>query len=228
MSTSDAQVLSTMSELVQWGQAHYRDRTFTKDSFIPTRPGLLYVVHQGGVRLISRHATPLDENGESLSPILLSFVGGERPFEIASQASFVLEVYAQIDQTSVIWLYWNELIQWPTLHSGILESFRRHYQSQLIWINILGQKSTLERLLSFLALLMAEYGQPIAEGYCFPYPLTHAQIGSAIRATRVTITRLMVRLRQQEIVLIKDDLICLDRKTFQQYKPLRLASEMKF
>ncbi|MEB3309601.1 MAG: Crp/Fnr family transcriptional regulator [Snowella sp.] len=221
MPISDDQALSAISELVAWGKVHYRDRTFNKDIFIPTRPGLLYVVHQGAIRLIGRSTNSLDESGDTISPVLLSLVGENRPFEIAAQSTFVFEAYAQIDQTSVIWLYWNELTQWPTLHLTILEAFHRHYQSQLIWVNALGQKSTLERLLSFLALLMAEYGQPVAEGYCFPYPLTHGQIGNAIRATRVTITRLMVRLRQQEIIFLKDDLICLERRTFQQYKPLR-------
>lgn len=69
---------------------------------------------------------------------------------------------------------------------------------------------------------MTQDGEPIADGYRLPYSLTHAQIGSAIRATRVTITRLMVKLREKEIVWIKDDLICLSRRSFQEYKPLRL------
>jgi CRP-like cAMP-binding protein len=44
-----------------------------------------------------------------------------------------------------------------------------------------------------------------------PFPLTHAQIASAIGTTRVTVTRLMKELREErKSILIKDDnLICL-------------------
>ncbi|NEO26287.1 MAG: Crp/Fnr family transcriptional regulator, partial [Kamptonema sp. SIO4C4] len=59
-------------------------------------------------------------------------------------------------------------------------------------------------------LLIEEYGEPIPQGYRLPYPLTHAQIGSAIGSTRVTVTRLMGRLRQQGAITIEgDNLICL-------------------
>ncbi|MCG8699292.1 MAG: helix-turn-helix domain-containing protein, partial [Bacteroidales bacterium] len=42
-------------------------------------------------------------------------------------------------------------------------------------------------------------------GNCLPYPLTHAQIGSAIGSTRVTVTRLMGKLRQQGLISIEGD-----------------------
>jgi CRP-like cAMP-binding protein len=43
-----------------------------------------------------------------------------------------------------------------------------------------------------------------------PFPLTHAQIGSAIGSTRVTVTRLMGKLRQRGLILTQgDNLICL-------------------
>ena len=210
---------------MQWGQEHYRDRTFAKDSLIPTRPGLLYLVHQGRVRLSSQamggsNSSSEKELGEG--EILLGFFGLGQPLEIPTQGAFRYEAYAHLEQTAVIWLYWNELIQSPNLHLAILEAFRQQQQFQFLWLGLSGQKSTLDRLLSFLALLMTQDGEPIADGYRLPYPLTHAQIGSAIRATRVTITRLMVKLREKEIVWLKDDLICLSRRSFQECKPLRL------
>jgi CRP-like cAMP-binding protein len=221
MAISDQPLLLTFPELIQWGQAHYRDRTFNKEDFIPTRQGLIYFVHQGVVRLTSQ-PTNFIEPARDSPPTILGLIGADRPFEILAQPPLVFGAYAHIDQTSVIWLYWNELIQSPNLHLAILEAFRQQQQFQLLLLGLLGQKPTLDRLLSFLALLMTQDGEPIADGYRLPYPLTHAQIGSAIRATRVTITRLMVKLREKEIVWIKDDLICLSRRSFQEYKPLRL------
>jgi CRP-like cAMP-binding protein len=47
-----------------------------------------------------------------------------------------------------------------------------------------------------------------------PFPLTHAQIGSAIGSTRVTVTRLMGKLRQRGLIGIQgDNLIFLPAKS---------------
>jgi len=59
-------------------------------------------------------------------------------------------------------------------------------------------------------LLTQEYGIPSPDGLYFPYPLTHAQIGRAIGATRVTVTRLLGRLRTQGLIVINEaHFICL-------------------
>jgi hypothetical protein len=39
-------------ELYNWARSHYRQRTFHKDQAIPIRPGLLYLVNKGAVRLL--------------------------------------------------------------------------------------------------------------------------------------------------------------------------------
>jgi CRP-like cAMP-binding protein len=50
----------------------------------------------------------------------------------------------------------------------------------------------------------------VKQGYCLPYPLTHAQIGSLIGVTRVTVTRLMTRLRERGLIeLGEENVICL-------------------
>ncbi|HEY9889405.1 MAG TPA: helix-turn-helix domain-containing protein, partial [Candidatus Obscuribacterales bacterium] len=54
------------------------------------------------------------------------------------------------------------------------------------------------------------FGETCPEGYYLPFPLTHAQIGSTIGSTRVTVTRLMGKLRQRGIISsYGDGLICL-------------------
>jgi CRP-like cAMP-binding protein len=82
----------------------------------------------------------------------------------------------------------------------------------------LGQRRTIDRLLGFLTLLIEEFGEPyvsesepeVVRGYRLPWALTHAQIGSAIGSTRVTVTRLMGKLRSKGLINTEDDnLICL-------------------
>jgi hypothetical protein len=42
----------TWQRILDWSQEHYRFRTFSKDERIPARPGLLYLVQRGAVRLV--------------------------------------------------------------------------------------------------------------------------------------------------------------------------------
>jgi hypothetical protein len=198
----------TWQEITDWAKSHYRDRIFNKDERIPTRPGLLYLVRQGAVRLVGSVQT----NSKQLQVaehVFVGLVGAGQPFEVSAQSPFNLQGYAHVDRTLVIWLYWNELDHWTHLRREILEIFRYQQQRKLLWLSILGQKRTIDRLLGFLQLLIAEYGEARDFGYCLPYPLTHAQIGSAIGATRVTVTRLLGKLRHQGVISVEEEnLIC--------------------
>jgi CRP-like cAMP-binding protein len=207
----------TWQEIIDWAQSHYRDRIFSKDERIPTRPGLLYLVQRGAVRLVGSaqennrniNSQASESHLEAIEKVFLGFVGAGQPFEILAHSPFSLHAYAHIEQTTVIWMYWSELENWPHLRQEILEIFRYQHQRKLLWLCILGQKLTVDRLVGFLKLLIEEYGESSDRGYCLPYPLTHAQIGSAIGATRVTVTRLMGKLRQQGLISIQEEnLIC--------------------
>ncbi|AFY83730.1 Crp/Fnr family transcriptional regulator [Oscillatoria acuminata] len=254
----------TQQPILEWAEQHYRCRTFRKEQRIPTRPGLVYLVISGAVRLVgiapdspSLHPVsspkttgdnlphtglpPVDLTPFSPSPRLsrtsrefatpalklnplpvsgedkgenaetfLGFVSQGQPFEVASQRFFTVEAYAHIDQTSVMWMYWPDLDQWPLFRQQVLDGFRYQHQRKLLWLGILGQRRTIARLLGFLTLLIEEHGQAIGDdpegegvsGYYLPWNLTHAQIGSAIGSTRVTVTRLMGKLRAEGLIRV--------------------------
>ncbi len=213
---------STWHRLLEWAQEHYRYRTFSKDTKIPTRSGLLYLVQRGTIRLTGTAETaPSQYPGENNTPIefqiqggdetFLGFVGAGQPFEIVDRSPFTLQAFAHTDNTSIFWMYWHDLENFPSFRREILDSFRYQHQRKLLWLNTLGQRHTIERLLGYLTLLIEEFGEPCNEGYYLPFPLTHAQIASAIGTTRVTVTRLMKELREErKAIQIKDDnLICL-------------------
>ena len=206
----------TWKNIIDWGQTHYRDRIFRKDEEIPTRPQLIYLVNRGVVRLVShinREDEPnppvkLDEEPENTEPAesaFLGFIDAGKPFEIVSQSVFSINAYAHVEDTQVVWLYWQDLESWPDFRQEIYDAFRYQHQRKLLWLSALGQRKTIDRLTSFLTLLVEEYGRQEAEESCLPYNLTHAQIGSAIGSTRVTVTRLMGKLRRQGIISVKND-----------------------
>ena len=211
----------TWQDIIDWAQTHYRDRIFRKDEQIPTRPQLIYLVNQGAVRLVSQnHNLPetkslIDSDEfelDQLEESFLGFVGAERPFEIVTQSSFSINAYAHVDQTHVAWLYWQDLENWPDFRQQLYEDFRYQHQRKLLWLSALGQRKTIDRLTSFLTLLIEEYGISQEHNCCLPYALTHAQIGSAIGSTRVTVTRLMGKLRRQGIISIQgDNSICISK-----------------
>ncbi|NEO26537.1 MAG: Crp/Fnr family transcriptional regulator [Kamptonema sp. SIO4C4] len=195
LSSEASRPFLTWQRIIDWAQEHYRDRLFSKDERIPVRPGLLYLIQRGAVRLTgtaqmqppANQTDSLNENEEAF----LGFVGTGYPFEIVAQSTVNLQAYAHLEQTSVIWMYWHDLDNWPHFRREVLDTLRYQHQRKLLWLSILGQRRTIDRLWGFLTLLIEEYGEPIPQGYRLPYPLTHAQIGSAIGSTRVTVTRLM-------------------------------------
>lgn len=198
--------------VLDWAQAHYRERTFSKDERIPSRPGLLYLVERGVIRLagVSQEVNSKTKNMTEESETFLGFIGAGQPFEIVAQSPYTLQSYAHLENTSVIWLYWKDLDNWPHFRWEVLEAFRAQHQRKLIWLSTFGQRQAIDRLLGFITLLIEEHGKPVEQGYCLPFTLTHAQIGSAIGSTRVTVTRLMGKLRQQGLItIIGDNLICL-------------------
>lgn len=165
-----------------------------------------------GVAQVSATHRNLSTRAATATPeeAFLGFVGAGQPFEIVAQSPFTLHSYAHIDQTSVVWMYWHDLDNWPHFRREVLDAFRYQHQRKLLWLSTLGQRRTIDRLLGFLTLLIEEYGEPSENGYCLPWTLTHAQIGSAIGSTRVTVTRLMGKLRQRGLIYTQDDnLICL-------------------
>ncbi len=217
-STSEAsRPFLTWQRILDWAQEHYRYRTFSKDERIPARSGLLYLVQRGAVRLVGTAQvsaktshSPSQLSQQTIEEAFLGFVGAGQPFEIVAQSPFTLSAYSHLDQTSVLWMYWHDLDNWPHFRREVLDAFRYQHQRKLLWLSTLGQRKTIDRLLGFLTLLIEEFGEPTQEGYCLPFPLTHAQIGSAIGSTRVTVTRLMGKLRHKGLISTQgDNLICL-------------------
>lgn len=224
--SDNARPFLTWQRITDWAHGHYRARSFNKDERIPTRSGLLYLVERGAVRLVGSaqgagsapDLTDLEDasDEDASSPLglgeeaFLGFVGAGQPFEIVAQSPFMLQSFAHVDQTTVIWLYWSDLDNWPHFRREVLDAFRYQHQRKLLWLSTLGQRRTIDRLLGFLTLLIEEFGEPYESGYYLPWSLTHAQIGSAIGSTRVTVTRLMGKLRQRKLIHThKDGLIAI-------------------
>ncbi|MDY6802780.1 MAG: Crp/Fnr family transcriptional regulator [Cyanobacteriota bacterium] len=218
----------TWQLIIDWAEEHYRSRIFNKDERIPTRPGLLYLVQKGFIRLAGSTYTVPDRKKSKPKPVetdpeeqtFLGFVGPGQPFELAQTSPFTLQAYAYCEETTVLWMYWQDLDNWPHFRREVLDAFRYQHQRKLLWLSVLGQRRSIDRLYGSIALLAEEFGEPCQwgekleqRGDRLPWLLTHAQIGTAIGATRVTVTRMMGQLRQQGLIHVLDDnYICMPVK----------------
>lgn len=98
------------------------------------------------------------------------------------------------------------------------------------WSSVQSRQSMQQRLLGVLALLAEQFGEPCVEGTRIDVRITHAQLASAIGATRATVTRLLGPLRRrglvQTVTVDEGERFCLprtgrDRKDRDQTAPDR-------
>lgn len=236
--------VNSWQQFRDWSRKKRRCRHFAKDKPIPVKPGLLYIVYEGVVRIVGNPpciqapvnlGANLGEDLEQLSSsgseeTIVGFAANRQPFELTTHFPHTMNCIAHVENTTVIWLHWAELEQWPSFRQEVLAAFQHQYQRKLFWLNVLGQRRTLDRLHGFLTLLIEDYGEPCPQGYYLPFSLTHAQIGNAINSTRVTITRLMGELRRYGLIHAHGDYICLPRENhleLQKEPKVRLMSPKK-
>jgi len=81
------------------------------------------------------------------------------------------------------------------------ERLRTRLRQQEAWAAVQARPHLEDRLLGLLAVLAEQFGRPHDEGTLIDVRLTHAQLASAIGATRATVTRLLGRLRRQKLVV---------------------------
>ncbi len=202
--------------MTDWAAEHYRCHTFLKNDRIPARPDLLYLVQTGVVQLLSNTPAVRQKNGswpissDEADEVRVSLVGAGQPCEVFAHDPFVLKCFAHVHQTTVIWLYWDDLKAWPHLQTEVLNAFRRQHQHQLLWLSVLNQYRAIDRLFGYLSLQIDQYGKRCELGNYLPFAITHSQISSAIGVTRVTVTRLISRLRQDGMLhLYKRGFFCI-------------------
>ena len=69
---------------------------------------------------------------------------------------------------------------------------------------VLVNKNVEEKVKAFLELMATDFGTPVAEGLKINFTITHQDIANAIGSTRVSITRILSKLRETGC-LIKTD-----------------------
>ncbi|MBD2102292.1 Crp/Fnr family transcriptional regulator [Leptolyngbya sp. FACHB-261] len=174
----------------------YRDRPlypFRSGQIIKIQPQEIWVVCRGVVQLSTLYASG-DE-------ALLGLAGPSMPF---GQPFTLLEPYmaTALSDVDLMRLTVAEVEASPTLAQGIFRHVSRRLRQTEAILALTGQRRVEDRLRHILWLLKNELGQATVEGTRLGVRLTHQHLANAIGTTRVTVTRLLGKLRSEGWITI--------------------------
>ncbi|MFQ4144806.1 helix-turn-helix domain-containing protein [Chlorogloeopsis sp. ULAP02] len=161
---------------------------YSKREIIPLDPQTIWYVHQGLVKL-----TTLCETNEEV------LVGLAVPGMVFGSYMTSLNTYQAIalSDTELVSISVFEIIASPSLSHALLPKINQRLQQTESFLVISGLRKVHDRLECFLQLLKQEIGETVVQGTRLKVRLTHEDFANACCTTRVTITRLLCKLKKQ-------------------------------
>lgn len=169
---------------------------YPKGEEIPLVSQGVWQVCQGIVQL-----STLCQNGEEV------WLGWAEPSTFFGYWFSLLQTYQAIALSDVhlTWFSLAEINASPRLAQIVLPQMVRRMRQTEALLAISGHRRVEERLQLLLLLMKREIGQPVAEGTRLNLRLTHQNLANAIGTTRVTITRLLSKLKSEGAITIDGD-----------------------
>ncbi len=179
---------------------------FAKGEEIPLVSQGVWQVCQGLVQL-----STLCANGEEV------WLGWAEPATFFGQWFSLLQAYqaTALSDVQLTWFSLAEINASPRLAQTLLPQMVRRMRQTEALLAISGQRRVEDRLQHLLLLMKREIGQPVAEGTRLDVRLTHQNLANAIGTTRVTVTRLLSKLKNEgAITLDRNRHIILKKDSF--------------
>lgn len=155
---------------------------------IPMNPQEIWIVCRGVVQL-----STLYPNGDEA---LLGLACSSMPFGLPLSLIYPYQATALSD-VDLMCLTMSEVQQSPALTQGIFQHLARRLRQAEAMLAMAGCRRVEDRLRQLLLLLQMEVGQPDVIGTRLSVRLTHQHLASAIGTTRVTVTRLLGKLKEE-------------------------------
>jgi CRP-like cAMP-binding protein len=169
---------------------------YAKGEEIPLVPQGVWQVGQGIVQL-----STLCQNGEEI------WLGWAEPSTFFGHWFTLLQSY-QATALCDVYLTWFSLAEIngsSRLAQIVLPQVVRRMRQAEALLAISGQRRVEVRLQQLLLLMKREIGQPVPEGTRLGVRLTHQNLANAISTTRVTVTRLLSKLKSEGAIEIDRD-----------------------
>jgi CRP-like cAMP-binding protein len=179
-------------ELKEGRRLHF----YAKGDEIPLVSQGVWQVCQGLVQL-----STFCQNGEEV------WLGWAEPSTFFGQWFSLLQSYqaTALSDVQLTWFSLAEIHASPRLAQTILPQLVRRVKQTEALLAIAGLRRVEERLQHLLLLMKREIGQPVEEGTRIGVRLTHQNLANAIGTTRVTVTRLLSKLKSEGAITIDCD-----------------------
>lgn len=164
---------------------------YSKGEIITLNPSVIFYVCQGLVKL-----NTFCETGEE---VLTGLVSEGMVFGSSLTS---LETYqaTALSDVKLVSLSLAEIAASGMLSQILLPKINQRLRQTESFLATSGRQRVQDRLHYLLMLLKQEIGQPVPEGTRLSFRLTHQELASACCTTRVTITRLLGKLQQENVI----------------------------
>jgi PAS domain S-box-containing protein len=163
-------------------------QVYHKREAIPLDPHVIWQVQSGLVKL-----TTFADSGQE---ILIGLAGVGAPFGASLTALPLYEATA-LANTQLRCLPLSEVKNSVDLKQWLLPQISQRLKQAELLLAVYGQPKVLDRLHNLLQLLKQEIGESVPGGTRLSVRLTHEDLATACCTTRVTITRLLSQLQQE-------------------------------
>ena len=180
------------NELQEGRRLHF----YAKGDVIPLVSQGVWQICQGLVQL-----STLCQNGEEV------WLGWAEPSTFFGQWCSLLQSYqaTALSDVHLIWFSLAEINASPRLAQIVLPQMVRRMRQTEALLAISGHRRVEDRLQQLLLLMKREIGEPVAEGTRLRVRLTHQNFANAIGTTRVTVTRLLSKLKSEGAISLDRD-----------------------
>jgi CRP-like cAMP-binding protein len=166
---------------------------YAKGEKIPMLGPGIWQVAQGLVQLSTLY--PTGEDG------LLGWVGPSMCFSPSFSCMQTYQAKA-LSHVHLMWFSLREVETTPHLAEEMFPQLMRRLRQVEAMLAIAGQRRVEDRIVQLLMLLKQEMGQSVNEGTRLMVRLTHQEIASAIGTSRVTVTRILGKLRKEGAIAL--------------------------
>jgi PAS domain S-box-containing protein len=152
-------------------------------------PTNIYLVYKGWVKL-----TTINDDGEE---ILIGLVGESMPFGSGITSLQTYGAIALSEQVEIVSVPLSELDNFSSLKETIFAQLLKRLRQTESLLAISGTRQIQNRVYYLLLWLKDNFGQSLPQGDRLNLRLTHQELANACCTSRVTITRVLGRLKKQ-------------------------------
>ncbi|PMB12687.1 transcriptional regulator [Fischerella thermalis CCMEE 5319] len=162
--------------------------SYSKGDIIPLNPQIIWLVSQGFVKL-----TTLCESGEE---VLVGLADQGMVFGSYMTSLNTYQAIAMSD-TKLVSIYVSEIIDSPNVSHTLVPKLNHRLRQTESFLAVSGFRRVQDRIYYLLRLLKQEFGEKVGNETRLSVRLTHEDLANACCTTRVTITRLLCKLKHQ-------------------------------